>query len=61
MIDWLIQNIQTIVICAILVSVVALIIAGMVKDKKQGRSSCGCSCSSCPMSDKCHSDADSKK
>ena len=61
MIDWLIQNIQTIVICVILVGVVALIIAGMVKDKKQGRSSCGSSCSSCPMSGKCHSKTDNKK
>ena len=61
MMDWLIQNIQTIVICAILVGVVALIIRGIIKDKKQGRSSCGCSCSSCSMSDKCHSKTDKAK
>lgn len=61
MIDWLIQNIGTIVICAVLVCVVALIIRGMIKDKKQGKSSCGSSCCSCPMSGKCHPKANNEK
>jgi hypothetical protein len=26
----------------------------MVKNKKQGKSSCGCGCSSCGMKDSCH-------
>ena len=55
MLEWLTANIATIVICACLLAVVVLIIRKMIKDKKQGKSSCGCSCGSCPMSGSCHS------
>ena len=53
--DWLIANIGTISVGALVVAVVALVIALMAKDKKQGKSSCGNSCASCPMVGKCHS------
>lgn len=51
--DWLISNLSTIIICLILAAVVGLIIFSMVKDKKKGKSSCGCNCSDCPMGGKC--------
>lgn len=54
MITWLIENTATIIICAALIAVVAAIIIGMIKNKKNGKSSCGCGCSSCPMSSSCH-------
>lgn len=54
--DWLIQNASTIIAVAVLAAVVALVIFGMIKDRKQGKHSCGSSCSCCPMSGKCHSD-----
>ena len=54
MITWLIENTATIIICAALISVVAAIIIGMIKNKKNSKSSCGCGCSSCPMSSSCH-------
>ncbi len=61
-IDWLIANIGTISVGALVVAVVTLVIALMVRDKKKGRSSCGCSCASCPMAGKCHTaEADPKK
>ncbi len=53
--DWLIANIGTISVGVIVLVVVALVIALMAKDKKQGKSSCGNSCASCPMAGKCHS------
>ncbi len=55
MLDWLISNIATIVVSAILLLIVGLIIAKMVKDKKAGKSSChcGCGCEGCALSDKC--------
>lgn len=53
--DWLIANIGSILVGALVVAVVALVIALMAKDKKQGKSSCGSSCASCPMAGKCHS------
>lgn len=54
MLSWLIENIATIIICVILFAAVVLIIAGMVKNKKTGKSSCGCGCTNCSMSDSCH-------
>jgi hypothetical protein len=57
---WLIQNASTIIAVAVLVAVVAMIILGMIKDKRQGKHSCGSSCSCCPMSGKCHPDPKEK-
>lgn len=54
MFAWLLENIATVLICAVLVAVVAAIIFSMVKKRKKGKSSCGCGCSSCPMSGSCH-------
>ncbi len=44
----------TVIISLILLAIVAGIITKMVKDKKAGKSSCGCGCSNCPMSGECH-------
>lgn len=44
----------TIIISLALAAVVASIIAGMVKNKKAGKSSCGCGCENCAMSKECH-------
>lgn len=44
----------TIIISLILLAIVASVIFKMIKDKKAGKSSCGCGCSSCPMSKACH-------
>lgn len=55
MFAWIAENIATIVICAVLVLMVTAIIASIVRDKKKGRSSCGCKCGSCPMAGSCHS------
>ena len=54
MAEWLAKNIGTIVISLILIGVVTLIVAGFIKKKKQGKSSCGCGCDHCAMSGSCH-------
>ena len=54
MFQWIIDNTGTILISLALIGLVVLIVARMRKDKKQGKSSCGCSCGSCPMSGTCH-------
>ena len=56
MLQWIAENIGTIIICAVLLAVVSAIIVSMVKKKKQGRSMvCNCGgCSGCPMSGTCH-------
>ena len=54
MLQWLGENIATIVICLVLIGVVAAIIVSMVRKKRKGKSlSCGCGCANCPMSGKC--------
>lgn len=55
MLTWFTNNIGTILICAVLIAVVAAIIVGMRRDKKKGKSSCGCNCAHCAMSGTCHS------
>ena len=44
---WLISNLGTIAVVAILVLVVVWIIISLKKDKKSGRSSCGGNCAHC--------------
>ena len=53
MLAWLTENIATMIICAVLIAVVAAIIVSMIRNKKKGKSSCGCGCADCPMSGSC--------
>lgn len=52
---WITENIGTILIGTALVLIVAAVITGMIRDKKKGKSSCGCSCEHCAMNNACHS------
>lgn len=61
MLAWLSQNWGTLLISAALVIVVALVIWSMVRGKRQGKSSCGCSCGSCGGCGACHSKAPEKR
>ncbi|HOQ13906.1 MAG TPA: FeoB-associated Cys-rich membrane protein [Bacillota bacterium] len=54
MLAFIVDNIATIAVCLILAGIAGAIIARMVIDRKKGVSSCGCGCSSCPMSSACH-------
>ncbi len=54
MIRWIGENAGTIVGSIALIVLVAWIVIRMHKDRKQGKSSCGCNCGSCPMSGSCH-------
>lgn len=51
--DWIINNISTILVSLVLLALVALVIRKMVKDRKKGVTSCGSSCSGCAMSGSC--------
>lgn len=51
----------TIIISLILAAIVFFIVKKMVNDKKQGKSSCGCNCSSCPMGGCCGSVSNVKR
>ena len=52
---WLLNNISSIIVFAVLVAIIALITAHMIKNKKQGKTSCGCGCADCAMKGTCHS------
>lgn len=49
MFNWIARNLSTIIICLVLAAVVVLIIVSLVKDKRKGKSACGCKCAHCPM------------
>ncbi|MBQ3490497.1 MAG: FeoB-associated Cys-rich membrane protein [Clostridia bacterium] len=54
MLNWLSQNISTILIALGLFCLCFAIIRKILRDKKQGKTSCGCGCSGCAMKDMCH-------
>ena len=53
--NWLMDHLATILISLALLAVVVLIVRHFVRQKKQGKSSCGCNCANCAMHGKCHS------
>ena len=55
MITWITANIGTILVTLVLILMVAGIIRSMIKDKKQGKSSCGGNCAHCKMCAGCRS------
>lgn len=54
MVEFLSKNSGTIIVFVVLAIIVCVIIYKMYNDKKQGKSSCGCNCGSCPMANECH-------
>ena len=44
MIDFIVNNLSTIIISLVLIAIVAAIIVVLVKNKKQGKTSCSCGC-----------------
>lgn len=53
---WIIENLGTIVVSAVLIALVAAILCYLAGRKKKGKSSCGCGCANCSMSGCCHSE-----
>ena len=47
MLAWLAANLINIVLILVIAAAVALILRGMLRDRKSGKSSCGGSCASC--------------
>lgn len=57
MLSWLISNLATILISLFLLLIVCAIVLKLVRDKRNGRSSCDCGsgCGGCAMCGQCHS------
>mgnify|MGYP000787565978 FL=1 len=54
MLQWFSANAGTLVLCILLLAVVALIVRSLLRQRKQGKSSCGCNCAHCAMHGECH-------
>ena len=54
MLTWLNANLGNIVVILILLVIVFFSFRSVVRNRRQGKSSCGCSCGSCAMSGSCH-------
>ncbi|MEN6339393.1 MAG: FeoB-associated Cys-rich membrane protein [Clostridiaceae bacterium] len=54
MLNWLSLNWASLVVGLAVAAIVAAVIVKMIRDKKQHKSTCGCSCSGCPGSAYCH-------
>jgi hypothetical protein len=54
MIAFIVENLATILVGAVVLAVIVLIILKMRRDKKRGAGSCGCSCEGCSSSVSCH-------
>ncbi len=55
MFEFLKENIGTIIVGLVVLAVVAAIIVKIIKDKRHGKSSCGCGCEHCQNAQYCHS------
>lgn len=55
MLDWLIANLGTILISAVLAALVVCVSVYLIRQKKKGKSSCGAGCAHCAMHGQCHS------
>lgn len=60
MIQFITDNLSTIIITAALAGAVALIIIKMIRDKKKGKTGCGSCCSGCSSSSFCHPQSSKK-
>lgn len=56
MLEFFLANLPTIIVGAIVFTVIALVFIKLIKDKINHKSSCGCGCTNCPSAGACHHD-----
>lgn len=54
MLQWICSNIGTILIGGMLLAVIGLVVRSLLRQKRQGKTSCGCNCAHCAMHGSCH-------
>ena len=54
LLDWFANNLATVLVSLALAAILGLIVFFAVRNRKKGKSSCGCGCESCPVSGSCH-------
>lgn len=55
MLHWITENLSTIIVSAILLAIIIATSVYLIRQRKKGRSSCGCNCAHCAMHVTCHS------
>ena len=55
MFQWISENLPTILISVVLLAIVTSISISLIRQKKQGKSSCGSGCAHCALHGQCHS------
>ena len=53
MFHWIAENWATILISLLLLALVVWIVVSLLKNRKKGKSSCGCNCAHCAMAGSC--------
>ena len=54
MFSWIAENAGTLLISLALIGLAAAVVWRLRKDRKKGKSACGCNCGCCPMAAACH-------
>ncbi len=54
MLNWLSINWASLVVGLVALAIVVAAMTKIIRDKKNHKSSCGCSCASCPSAGMCH-------
>lgn len=54
MLHWMSANWGTLAVSVLLLAIVTAITLHLLRQKKQGKSSCGCNCAHCAMHGQCH-------
>ena len=54
MMEWIREQIPTLVTGLVLLAVIAAAVAGLIRDRRKGKTSCGCGCAHCAMRGECH-------
>ena len=58
---WLLENLGSIIVASALIFLVTFIIVSNIRNKKKGKSNCGCGCSNCSMNGICHKTEEDKQ
>lgn len=60
MFEWIVSNLSTIIICAVVFAIIILDIVYLIRTKKKGKNLCGSNCAGCAMRGECHNHAPEK-
>lgn len=56
MIEFIVNNYGSIIVGAVVLVILAAVAIKLVRDKKNGKTSCSCGCDGCPGAAVCHQD-----